>query len=138
MKTRYWTLFLAIVAFALFYTLEALHAADTSAGPDGKEMPDRSAIFKIETLSCRSCEAKIRAALKKDPGVSSVSADLENRTLSVDYAKALTDETKLEREIGEAGYPAKFVKFGQSGSGTPEKPARSGGCGMGCCGSGPG
>lgn len=60
---------------------------------------DKSATFKVNGMSCGSCESSVKGAVTKVDGVKSVEADADKGTAVVAYDPAKTDETKIAAAI---------------------------------------
>jgi copper chaperone len=70
-----------------------------------------SAVLKTITLStpdmgCGHCVATIEEALGSLQGVSSTTADLETKTVSVEIDPARASEQQVRETLDTAGYPA--------------------------------
>lgn len=74
-----------------------------SAGPvDGIEI----ATFKVEGMTCVTCETAIRLALKRSPGVVRADVSYANGTARVEYDPHKTTPDKLREAINTTGYKA--------------------------------
>ena len=84
----------------------------------------------VPGMTCGSCEARIRSALKGQPGVRNVEVDLPSLSVQVVYDPATADPKALADRVSKAGYPARYLPAGTAAP-APRQPA--GGCGGGCC-----
>lgn len=99
---------------------------------------DQRVVLKVEAITCGSCEARIKEALSAEPGIAAVEVNLADRTVTVDYAKGVTDEKKIAGRISRAGYPAQLLTLSAPTEPLKAPSASKGGCGGNCCGAKPG
>lgn len=64
-------------------------------------------VFDVEHMTCPACGITIKAALKKEAGVSATQVDAKAATVTVDIDAELTSADRIARIISEAGFPAK-------------------------------
>ncbi len=131
-------IFGAIFAAGAFYwsleagSAQAASSAQTIAASAAKA--DQRSIFKVDSISCYSCEARIKRALLGVQGVANVEVNIQDKTVAVDYQKSVTDEKKIADVITKAGYPAVFVSHAAPGEVKKSEASPRGrfGCGP-CC-----
>ena len=82
--------------------------------------------LKVEGMTCGSCVASVRKALKRVPGVQDVEVDLRSGTARVSGEHAAHQVPALVAALGEAGYGA-----GPAAGTTPTRTHAAGGCGAG-------
>ncbi len=58
-------------------------------------------VLTVEGMSCGHCEASVEEAIESLPGVTSVEADHESDTVTVDGD---VDDDELRAAVAEAGY----------------------------------
>lgn len=126
-------------AGSIYWSIEA-DSAQASAVPAAQAgtVADGRALFKVDSISCYSCEATIKKALAEVKGVVTVDVDVKGRAVAVDYDRKTTDSARIGDAITASGYPAAFLS---DGAPVPAKPGEQrnavrarGGCGSGCCG----
>ncbi len=61
-------------------------------------------LFQVPEMHCGACEASIRQALSREPGVAEVSVDLERKQVLVRYAGDATTPASLRQRIERAGF----------------------------------
>lgn len=57
-------------------------------------------------ISCDHCKRSIEGDLAGQPGVRSVSVDVEAKAVRIDYDEAETTPESLRRTLADSGYPA--------------------------------
>ena len=65
------------------------------------------ATFKIDGMSCEHCQARVRAALLEQAGVSAANVSLANGTATVLYDAQVTSPYALLQAIGDVGFDVK-------------------------------
>lgn len=60
----------------------------------------------VKGMACGGCVARVEAALKDMPGVSSVKVDLKAAEARMVIDPSVTDEEKVRRKIEQTGYHA--------------------------------
>jgi|GEM_PF-2078718 len=65
-----------------------------------------SVSFKISKMSCKSCAAKIRKALKSELGLENVNVDLKTKTVTVACPAESCTRDKVAATLAGAGYPS--------------------------------
>lgn len=71
-------------------------AVASKAGPERAE-----AIYRVPTITCPSCAARVEASAQKDPGVLGVR--VEGQRVSVEYDPAKTNPRKIADAIRSGG-----------------------------------
>ena len=66
----------------------------------------RGDTFKIDGMSCEHCQARVRAALLEQAGVSAANVSLANGTATVLYDAQVTSPYALLQAIGDVGFDA--------------------------------
>ena len=66
--------------------------------------------IKIPSAQCETCKENITKALKKVNGIKSYDVDIDNKIVSVNFDKEVTDLSKIENAITSAGYDANNKK----------------------------
>jgi len=61
-------------------------------------------MLNVEGMSCSHCEKRVKEALDAIRGVISVSVNLDEATVSVDYDTTGVNEEQIKETIIEAGY----------------------------------
>jgi len=67
-------------------------------------MSKESVMLNVEGMSCSHCEKRVKEALDAIRGVISVSVNLDEATVSVDYDTTGVNEEQIKETIIEAGY----------------------------------
>ena len=93
---------------------ETLKAAVENVGYGLEEIRhDRSTVLAIDGMTCASCSAAVERALKKQPGVSSVSVNLATNKATLVYDPAQIKLGALKSAVEKAGYGAREIVEGQ-------------------------
>lgn len=70
-----------------------------------------TAVFTVQPkMHCQNCENKIKTNLRFEKGVSDVTTDVKNNTVTVVYDNKKTDIEKLKTAFGKIGYKAEEQK----------------------------
>ena len=95
-------------------SFETLKAAVEKAGYGLEEIRhDRSTVLAIDGMTCASCSSAVERALKKQPGVSSVSVNLATNKATLVYDPAQIKLGALKSAVEKAGYGARELIEGQ-------------------------
>lgn len=139
-RSRFFVLSMLIGSLFTAGALNLAHGAEVAKTVASAKTTaaDQRVVLKVESISCGSCEARIREALKAEPGIAAVEVNLVERTVTVDYAKGLTDDKKIAERISKVGYPAKLLTLSAPTQPLKTPSASKGGCGGNCCGAQPG
>ncbi len=78
--------------------------------------------FDVTSMTCSACSAHVEKSVKKLPGVNSVSVNLLQNRMVVEYDEASLDEQKIIRAVESGGYGAS-VHGASSGAKAQPKPA---------------
>lgn len=127
MRLTYW-----ILAGTLALGVALAWAAERGGDPSlaAVDTAETRVLLAVPSMTCGSCEGRIRAALGADPGVREVTVDLGSRTVEVVYAAGTADPKALADAVTRAGYPARYLPPDDP----RPAPAKAGsGCGGGCC-----
>jgi len=62
------------------------------------------------TMHCKSCQKKIEREIAFEKGVKSVSANLEEKTVTIKYDASKNTDEKLAEAIKKLGYEVKVLK----------------------------
>ncbi len=62
------------------------------------------------SLHCKSCQKKIEREIAFEKGVKSVTANLEQKTVTIKYDASKNNDEKLAEAIKKLGYEVKIVK----------------------------
>ena len=62
-------------------------------------------VLNVPAISCNHCKMAIEGALRDIDGVSAVSVEVPDKTVSLDYDADLVDLDELKDTIEEEGYP---------------------------------
>ena len=65
----------------------------------------RHVVLNVPAISCNHCKMAIEGALRDIDGVSAVSVEVPDKTVSLDYDADLVDLEELKDTIEEEGYP---------------------------------
>lgn len=76
---------------------------------------DRLAVIRVEGLHCHKCEAAIRSALVREPGVHEVEVDFLSGQASVLFDSERINVRQIMDGIGAAGYRAVSFTLNQQG-----------------------
>lgn len=68
------------------------------------------ATFKVTGMTCAGCEATIKIALEKTPGVRRAEVSYDRGEAVVEYNHNLTNKAKLCDAINETGYKCELPK----------------------------
>lgn len=68
-----------------------------------------SATFSIDKMTCATCPAAVRTAMRKVDGVEAVNVDFGSRQALVSYDPALTTPTLIAAASTSVGFPASLV-----------------------------
>ena len=63
-----------------------------------------SATIKVEGMTCGGCVKSIENALNEQQGISKVAADLDAKTVAVDFDANLIQRAGIEQAIERAGF----------------------------------
>ena len=70
-------------------------------------MTKKTAVLKVEGMSCRHCVNSINKAIGELKGVDKVWVDLEKKTVSVDYNQDQVGLDRIREVIEDQGYEVK-------------------------------
>lgn len=88
-----------ILAMLLIFGVQTVQA--------GKKQEKAVAVFTVSPrMSCQNCENKIKSNIRFESGVSEISTDLTNQTVTVKYNPAKTNIEKLKKAFAGIGYTA--------------------------------
>jgi len=62
------------------------------------------AIIMVEGMACSHCVNTIKTSLTNMPGISNVSVDLNNKSVTVDFDPSQTTIELIKAEIEDQGY----------------------------------
>jgi len=65
---------------------------------------EKTAILKVEGMTCQHCRMSVEKALKAVEGVAAANVDLEAKTATVTYDPAKTGPEEFKKAIARAGY----------------------------------
>lgn len=72
--------------------------------------PKEKEVVKIQTnLDCDACKKKIENYMAFEKGVTSVSADVKTKVVTIEYRTRRTNEEKMVGAIEKLGYEAKVI-----------------------------
>jgi copper chaperone CopZ len=77
---------------------------------DNAKLNIENKTIKIPSAQCETCKENITKALKKVNGIKSYDVDIDNKIVSVNFDKEVTDLSKIENAITSAGYDANNKK----------------------------
>lgn len=63
-------------------------------------------IFKVEGMTCASCQAHVQNSVAKIPGVKKVNVNLLTNSMEVEYDEKLVTSDLIEKEVEKGGYKA--------------------------------
>jgi len=63
-----------------------------------------SATIKVDGMTCGGCVKSIENALHEQAGIQKVTADLDGRTVAVDFDTNLIQQAAIEQAIEKAGF----------------------------------
>lgn len=69
--------------------------------------PLATAVLDVENLSCPACGLTIKAALQREPGITSTDVDSDAGTVTVVFDEERITVDRMAVAITEAGFPAK-------------------------------
>lgn len=61
-------------------------------------------ILNVEGMSCEHCENRVKKAISSLNGVGSVSVDLKNKTVTIDFDPTQVTESLFKATIEDQGY----------------------------------
>ncbi|HWI54067.1 MAG TPA: copper ion binding protein [Desulfobacteria bacterium] len=64
-------------------------------------------VLNVEGMTCSHCTKAVEQALMTLDGVKTASADLEDKTVAIDYDTSVINENELKKTINDAGYEVK-------------------------------
>lgn len=74
-----------------------------AAGENGAASEQATASYRVPTITCPSCVARVEANAEKEPGVVEAEASLKAQEVTVDYDPAKTSPEKIAEAIREGG-----------------------------------
>jgi copper chaperone CopZ len=133
----YATKFGIIVVAGLLIGAGAVFALNPNSGP----VADSVVVLKSMGVTCGSCAGRIEKALKEKPGVASVEVDVDSGGVAVAYDAKIAKPEILAETVTALGYESSILQnFSAEQYRTVTgrnvasvSPAKSGGCGGGCC-----
>ena len=66
--------------------------------------------LEVSDMTCAACPLTVKAALKKQAGVSEINVNLKTKTAEVTYDPGKNAPAKLAQAVTDAGFPAKVKK----------------------------
>lgn len=66
----------------------------------------KTVTFNVPEISCGHCTSSIESALKELAGIRSVSASVENKTATVEFAEESISEAAIIEAIDDIGFSA--------------------------------
>ena len=78
-----------------------------TAAPGGG---NQSVILEVKGMTCASCPLTVKQVLKRIPGVTDVSVDLQSGSASVRFDADKTQSIELAKAVSEFGFPATLKK----------------------------
>jgi mercuric ion transport protein len=108
-----WMASAAVLAFALSPYYAGPLARRLTARPAAPASATQSAAratFKVSGMTCAGCEATIKLALEKTPGVRGAEVSYDRGEAAVEYDPAATTPEKLRDAINETGYKAELKR----------------------------
>ena len=83
---------------------------DSASPAEDGDTADEVLTWRIEGMDCASCVAKVRTAVERLPGISSVEVNLMAERLSLHRSTEGAEPTAIERQIETLGYhPIRFA-----------------------------
>jgi P-type Cu+ transporter len=76
----------------------------------GYTVPTRTAVLKVDGMSCMSCIGHIHGALTDLEGVLDSAVDLSKERVEVSYVAGLVSVAEMEQAVTKAGYNAAAVE----------------------------
>ncbi|WP_025323198.1 metal-binding (seleno)protein [Deferrisoma camini] len=99
---------------ALFILLLVLGALAASPRPAGCA-ESRTAVLRVEGMTCPSCTFSVKAALKRVDGVEEAEVSFKGKRAVVTYDPARTSEKALIEAVNSTGFRAAPVSEGEGG-----------------------
>lgn len=78
-------------------------AAGKANGENDAGSEQATVSYRVPTITCPSCVARVEASAEKEPGVVDAKASLETQEVTVDYDPAKTTPEKIAGAIREGG-----------------------------------
>lgn len=66
----------------------------------------RTATLEVSGMTCAACPLTVKAALKKQPGVSEATVDFKTQRAEVKFDPAKVQAAQLAKAVTDAGFPA--------------------------------
>ena len=70
----------------------------------------RTATLEVSGMTCAVCPLTVKAALKKQPGVSEANVDLKSKMAEVKFDPAKVQPAQLAKAVTDAGFPTMLKK----------------------------
>lgn len=70
----------------------------------------RTATLEVSGMTCAVCPLTVKAALKKQPGVSEANVDLKSQIAEVKFDPAIIQPAQLAKAVTGAGFPTTVKK----------------------------
>jgi len=67
----------------------------------------QTVVLDVRNMTCDLCQATVRKALEKVPGVSKAQVDVDAKTATVSFDDQKTSAAALVKATTDAGYPSK-------------------------------
>lgn len=120
---------MVVPAAVLFGALIAAGCKKDSPAPEGRAEATQAAVkevvFRVEGMTCASCNVTVKVAAEKVRGVRSARADSEQGRAWVTFDPAQTNPDQIASAISETGYKATPLSPEESGSRNTPDPAKS-------------
>ena len=94
----------AVVGTAALWTNQAGRSAEPSVVPAAANL--RTAVFRVDQMTCATCPITVKAAMAGVNGVASVEVDFDAKTATVRFDPAIVAPVQIAEASTNAGYPA--------------------------------
>jgi mercuric ion binding protein len=91
------------------YEVSGSQSAEVSAS-DVESVPFESATFSVEKMTCATCPATVRTAMRKVDGVKSVDVDFRSRLAVVSFDPSVTTISAIADASTNVGFPASLLE----------------------------
>lgn len=93
--------------FAIVIIMALIALAMPAVAKDNKDGDKATVVMTVSpAMHCRNCEAKIKSNLRFEKGVSEITTNVKDNTVTVVYDTRKTNPEKIAMALGKIGYKA--------------------------------